>query len=84
MEEDQVVSIEINNVTVKDAPPSAPQKVDKIAEIEVLTKYEDENMEDSLETMTIIKIDGSWYLYYIYKEDGEILSYPEDLVSSEY
>ena len=37
---------------------------------------------DSLEEMTIAKIEGSWYLYYIYKEDGEMQSYPEDLVSS--
>lgn len=80
--EDQKVSFEVNNVTVKEAPTSAPGKVDKLADVEALTKYEDENREDSLEKMTIVKIEGSWYLYYIYKEDGEIQSYPENLVSS--
>jgi len=82
MMEDQKVSFEVSNVNVKEAPTSAPGKVDKLADVEALTKYEDENREDSLEEMTIAKIEGSWYLYYIYKEDGEMQSYPEDLISS--
>jgi len=82
MMEDQKVSFEVNNVTVKEAPTSAPGKVEKLADVEALKKYEDENMEDDLETMTIAKIEGAWYLYYIYKENSEMHSYPEDLVSS--